>query len=327
MKRSHDTSSWRSIGGTLLFATVLFMFGGAAAAQGTYPQRPVQVIIGFPAGGSVDVMARTLVTAIAADLGQTFAIVNRDGASGTIGFGQVASAAPDGYTLGGGPTTPIAIAPHLMKNIKFGVGSFEYVCQSFENVFTIAVPLDSPLRSMAEVLAAARANPGKLSYGHSGIGTVPHLTVANFVHRSELNVSAVAYRGETGMLPDLVAGRLDFGAPSVALAVGQRVRVLAVFADSRHPAFPDVPTFAELGMPSMPPGLNGLFAPKGTPKEVLAVLERACERATQSEAFRAAAQRLSQRIVYLNGATFAERAQVDSQYKGELIKAINLKVE
>lgn len=312
---------------TLMIAAPLIAAGGATQAQTGYPERPVQVIVGFPAGGSVDVMARTLVAAVAADLGQTFSIVNRDGASGTIGFAQVAGAAPDGYTLGAGPTTPIAIAPHLMKSVKFGVSSFEYVCQSFENVFTIAVPIDSPLRSIADVLAAARANPGKLSYGHSGIGTVPHLTVANFVHRGDLNVSAIAYRGETGMLPDLVAGRLDFGAPSVALAVGQRVRVLAVFADSRHPAFPDVPTFAELGMPSMPPGLNGLFAPKGTPRDVLAVLERACERATQSEAFRAAAQRLSQRIVYLNGATFAERALAYHQYKGELIKAINLKAE
>ena len=300
---------------------------GAAQAQTGYPQRAVQVIIGFPAGGSVDVMARTLVAAVAAQLGQTFAVINRDGASGTIGFGQVAGAPPDGYTLGAGPTTPISIAPHLMKNIRFGVNSFEYVCQSFENVFTIAVPLDSPIRSVAEILATARANPGKLSYGHSGIGTVPHLTVANFVYRSAIDVAAIAYRGEAAMLPDLVAGRLHFGAPSVALAVGQKVRVLAVFSDSRHPAFPDVPTFAELGMASMPPGLNGLFAPKGTPREVLDVLERACEQATQSESFRAVAQRLSQRISYLNGAAFAERALTDYRYKGELIKAIDIKLE
>ena len=311
----------------LLLAASFIASGAPAHAQSGYPQRPVQVIIGFPAGGSVDVMARTLVAAVAAQLGQTFAVVNRDGASGTIGFGQVANAPPDGYTLGAGPTTPIAIAPHLMKNIKFGVDSFEYICQSFENVFTIAVPLDSPIRSVDGILAAARASPGKLSYGHSGIGTVPHLTVANFVHRSGIGVSAIAYRGETAMLPDLVAGRLGFGAPSVALAVGQKVRVLAVFADSRHSAFPDVPTFAELGMPSMPPGLNGLFAPKGTPREVLAVLERACEQATQTESFRAIAQRLSQRISYLNGATFAERALADHRYKGELIKAIDLKAE
>ena len=300
---------------------------GAVQAQTNYPQRPVQVIIGFPAGGSVDVMARNLVTAINAQLGGSFVVVNRDGSSGTIGFGQVAAAPPDGYMLGAGPTTPISIAPHLIKNIKFGPESFEYICQSFENVFTIAVPLDSPFRSVADIIAAARANPGKLSYGHSGIGTVPHFSIANFVYRSNLNVAAIPYRGETGMLPDLIAGRLDFGGPSVALAIGQKVRVLAVFADGRHPAFPDVPTFAELGMPSMPPGLNGLFAPKGTPKEVLAVLERACEQAVQTEAFKAVAQKLSARIVYLNGAAFAERALADYKYKGELIKVLDIKID
>ena len=296
-------------------------------AQSAYPQRPVQVIVGFPAGGSVDVMARNLVTAINAQLGGSFVVVNRDGSSGTIGFGQVAAAPPDGYLLGAGPTTPMSIAPHLIKNIKFNVDSFEYICQSFENVFTIAVPIDSPFRSVADIIAAARANPGKLSYGHSGVGTVPHFSLANFVHRSNLNVAAIPYRGETGMLPDLIAGRLDFGGPSVALALGQRVRVLAVFADGRHPAFPDAPTFAELGMPSMPPGLNGLFAPKGTPKEVLAALERACEQAVQTEAFKTAAQKLSARVVYLNGAAFAERAAADYKYKGELIKVLNIKID
>ena len=129
------------------------------------------------------------------------------------------------------------------------------------------------------------------------------------------------------MFVDLIAGRVNFGSPSVALAVGQRVRVLAMFADSRHPAFPEAPTFQELGMPSMPPGFNGLFAPKGTPREVLAVLERACERAVQTESFLSTAQRLSQRIAYLNGAAFAERALADFRYKGEIIKSLDIKVE
>jgi len=266
--------------------------------------------------------------ALAAQLGQPLVVVNRDGMSGTIGFGVLANARPDGYTLGAGPTTPISIAPHLLSDVKYGVESFEYICQSFENVFTISVPLDSPFRSMTELVAAARANPGKLNYGYSGIvGSVPQLSVANFLYRSGLEVSAIPYRGEPAMLTDLVAGRIHFGAPGVAVAIGQRVRVLAVFADSRHPAFPEAATFAELGMPSMPPGFNGLFAPKGTPREVLVVLERACEQAVQSETFRAAAQKLGQRVAYLNGAQFAERAQEDYRYKGELIKALKIRID
>lgn len=296
-------------------------------AQAPYPARPVQAIVGFSAGGTVDVMARALVSAMSSILGQTITITNREGAAGTIGFGQVAGAAPDGYLLAAGPTTPISIAPHLMKNLQFGAESFEYVCQSFENVFTVSVPLNSPHRTVADLIAAARTNPGKLTYGHSGVGTVPHLSVANLAQRSGADMTAVAYKGENPMLPDVVSGRLDFGALSVGVAIGQKVRVLAVFADGRHPSYPEAPTFTELGMPSMPPGLNGLFAPKGTPRAVMAMLERACEQAVASESFRATAQRLNQRVAYLPGAAFAERTVADAKYKGELIRALGIRVE
>ena len=317
--------------GLLLRATMAAMLfaviADAARAQTAYPARAVQVIVGFPAGGSVDVMARNLVAAMSAQLGQQFVVVNRDGASGTVGFGQVAGARPDGYTLGAGPTTPISIAPHLIKDVRYGVDSFEYICQSFENVFTVAVPPESPFRTINDLIAAARASPGKLSFGHAGVGTVPHLSVANLAYRENVDLTAVAYRGEAPMLLDLIAGRVSFGTPSVGVIVGRNLRVLAVFADRRHSAYPDAPTFSELGLPSMPPGLNGLFAPKGTPPEVLSVLERACEQATQSETFRTAAQRLSQPIVFLKGTAFAEVARTDYRYKGELIKALNVKAE
>jgi len=317
----------RDIAAASGFALAGLIAAGAACAQGAYPARPVQVIIAFPPGGSVDVMGRHLVAGISALLGQPFVVVNREGASGSIGFGQLAAARPDGYTLGAGPTTPISIAPYLMKDVKYGVGSFEYICQSFENVFTISVPPESRFRSIDDLISAARASPGKLSYGHSGIGTVPHLAVSNLAYRLGLDLVAVAYRGETLALMDVLAGRHDFGAPSVAVVAGQKMRVLAVFADRRHPAFPDAPTFSELGMPSMPPGLNGLYAPKGTPPEILSALERACERTTQSEAFRAGAQRLHQPVVFLNRAAFSERAMTDYRYKGEVIELLGIKAE
>jgi tripartite-type tricarboxylate transporter receptor subunit TctC len=183
---------------TLLVAVsaALTMTASVAAdpAQPTlsYPARPVQVIVGYSAGGNVDVMARNLAAAMGEQLRQQFVVVNRDGASGAIGFGLLANATPDGYTLGGGPTTPISIAPHLMKDLKYGVNSFEYICQSFENVFTVAVPAESPLRSIGDLIAAARANPGKLTWGHSGVGTVPHLSVANLAYRTSTDMIPIA---------------------------------------------------------------------------------------------------------------------------------------
>lgn len=297
-------------------------------AQSAYPAKPVQVIVGFPAGGSVDVMARNYIAVISAQLGQQFIVVNRDGASATIAFAALANAKPDGYTIGAGPTTPITNAPHLMKGIKYNLDSFEYVCQVFENVFTIGVPQDSPLRSIQDLIAAARANPGKLSYAHSGIGTVPHLAIASFALRVGIQVSAVAYRGEAPLLPDLIAGRVDFGGPAVSSVAGRsQLRALGVFADYRHPAFPDVPTFAELGIPTLPPGLNGLYAPKGTPVDVLQTLERACEAATNTESFRAIAQKLNQPVVFLDRAAFTKRAAEDYRIKAELIKTLDISAQ
>lgn len=304
---------------------MLLAYALPAPAQTAYPARPVQVIVGFPAGGSVDVMARNYIAVLSAQLGQQFVVVNRDGASGTIAFATLANAKPDGYTLGAGPTTPITNAPHLMKDIKYSLDSFEYVCQVFENVFTIGVPQNSPLRSIQDLIAAARANPGKLTYAHSGIGTVPHLAIASFALRVGIEVSAVAYRGEAPLLPDLIAGRVDFGGPAVSSVAGRpQLRALGVFADYRHPAFPDVPTFAEMGVPTLPPGLNGLFAPKGTPVEILQTLERGCEAVTKSDTFRAAAQKLHQPVVFLDRAAFAKRAAEDYRIKAELVQTLKI---
>jgi len=157
----------------LLTAACSMASMGFAQAQTSYPVRPVQVIVGFPASGSVDLMARRGAAEMSSLLGQNFVVVNRDGASGTIGFSMLASARPDGYILGGGPTTPISNAPHFMKGLKYTVDSFEYICHTFENVFAIVVRPESPLKSVQDLIATARANPGKINFASSGIGTGP----------------------------------------------------------------------------------------------------------------------------------------------------------
>jgi len=311
----------------LVCGGLLTVFAGNVGGEDGYPTRPVQVIVPYSAGGISDVMSRSLAAGLSTLLGQQFVVVNRDGASGTIGFGRLAVASPDGYTLGAGPTTPISVGPHIMPSVKYGVDSFEYVCQTFENIFTITVPAQSPYRSIDELIAEIRARPHTLTYGHSGVGSVPHLSVANFARHTGLDVIATAYRGDAALLPDLLSGRLQFGAPSVGGVVGRNVRVLAVFAERRHPAFPDAPTFAELRMPSMPAGLNGLYAPKRTSPNILQKLERACEQVAQSESFRTTAAQLFQPVVFLKSSAFAEVARNDFRYKGELIRALNISAE
>lgn len=304
----------------IAFAPIAF----EAGAQ-KWPARPIEMIIPFPAGSGVDVIGRAVASALAEQSGQQVVVNNRDGASGTIGFNALAAVAPDGNTIGFGPTTPIANAPYLVKGVRYGVDSFDYVCQIFENVFTIAVAPQSKFRSIQDLIAAARDNPGKLTYGHAGTGTIPHLAVENFAEALKLKFQPVPFRGDAPVLPTLLKGDIDFGAPAISTIHGQNFRPLLIFWQARHAAYPDVPTARELGASSdVPPGHNGLYAPSGLPIAIKTALERHCADAVKSEVVRQIIANTGQSIRYLNGADFRAQTTADYQFKGELIRRLGL---
>jgi tripartite-type tricarboxylate transporter receptor subunit TctC len=308
---------------TAACAVALAMCGTAQAQS--WPARPVEMIIAFAAGGGVDIIGRAMAQALGEELHQSVVVVNRDGAAGTLGFGQLAAAAADGYTLGFGPTTPISNAPYLVKGVRYQVDSFDYLCQVFENVFTMAVMADSKLKSARDLLAAAAASPGMLTYGHSGIGSIPHLSVENLADSLKLKFTAVPFRGDGALLPVVLKGDLDFAAPAVSSIRGQNIRPLVMFSDARHSAAPDVPTAKELGVATaVPPGFNGLYAPKGLPAETKAALERACAAAIRSLAVTRATANTGQTVSYLTGAQFHARTAADTKFKGELIHRLGL---
>jgi tripartite-type tricarboxylate transporter receptor subunit TctC len=298
-----------------------------AQAQ-NWPARPIEMIIPYPAGGGVDIIGRSVAAAMSEQFGQSIVVVNRDGAGGTLGFNALAAAPPDGYTLVAGPSTPITSAPYLVKGIRYQVDSFDYICQVFENVFSIAVTATSKFKSVQDLFLAATENPGKLTYGHAGVGQIPHLSVSNLADALKLKFQGVPFRGDSAMLPVLLKGDLDFAAVALSSIHGQSIRALAVFADERHPAVPDVPTAKELGVAtSVPPGFNGLYAPKGLPAEVRTSLERACAYAVRSEAVGQATAKTGQTIRYLTGAQFHARTATDHKFKGELIRRLGLEIQ
>jgi len=318
-------------GAGLALATAIAIGAGAAAAQTTtqnWPARPIEMIVAFAAGGGVDIVGRAVGAAIGEQVGQSVVVVNREGAAGTLGFGALAAAAPDGYTLGAGPTTPIANAPYLIKGVRYDVESFDYICQVFENVFTMTVAPDSKFKTAQDLFSAAAKDPGKLSYGHAGIGTIPHLSVENLGEALKVKFTQVPFRGDAPMLPVLLKGDLDFGAAAVSSIRGQNFRPLVVFSDQRHPAYPDAPTAKELGVPHpVPPGHNGVFAPKGLPAEVRAMLERACAAAMRSATVAQATANTGQSVRYLTGAEFHAQTVADARFKGELIRRLGLDVK
>jgi tripartite-type tricarboxylate transporter receptor subunit TctC len=304
---------------------------GAAQTGGApkWPSKQIEMIIAFPAGSGVDVIGRSLAAAISKEIGQNVVVLNRAGAAGTLGFGALASAAPDGHTIAFGPTTPVANAPYLVKGVRYNVESFSYLCQVFENVFTIAVGPQSKVKSAQELFAAAKAYPGKLTYGHAGLGTIPHLSMENLAEALKLRFVSVPFAGDAPLVPALLRGEVDFAATAVSTIRPQpAIRPLTIFSDRRHPAYPDIATAKDLGVATgVPPGHNGLFAPRGLPGDVRSALERACVAILKQEAVRKVMASTGQTIEYLDGAAFHAQTVDDYKSKGELIKRLGLGVQ
>lgn len=291
-----------------IFAAVLASGIALAAHAQDYPAKSVQMLLGFSAGGSVDIMARGVAEEMSALLGQRFIVVNREGASGVVAMSAVAAAAPDGYVLGIGPATPLTNVPHVQPTLSYKLESFEYVCQTFRNDFTVAVRAQSPYTSLQQLLDAAKQNPGKLSYGHAGHASIPHLAAVDLLQKAGASALDVPFKGDAAMLPALLGGQVDFGIPSVLSAAGQkeRLRVLHVF-----------------GPPNQ--GLNGVFAPKGVSKEILRKLEAACEKAVKSPKLAELAKRYHSSPDHLGAADFARAVADDYRRKGELIKTLPIR--
>jgi len=304
-------------------AAALLVMAGSASAQ-KYPSRTIEVIIPFAAGGGVDLIGRSVATSLAEQFGQSVVVQNRDGAGGTIGFGALASASPDGYTLGFGPSTPIANAPYLVKGVRYNPESFEYICQVFENPFSIAVGPNSPYKTIQDLLAAAKDKA--LNFGHAGLGSIPHLSVENFAHAMNAKVQHLPFRGDAAMLPVLMKGDLDFGAPALSSIRGNdKIRPLVVFSEKRSPNYPDVPTAREVGLTTaVPPGQNGLYAPKGLPAEVKEALEKACANAVKSDGVLKVVGNTGSSVSYMDGKQFHDQTVADYKFKGELIKRLGL---
>ncbi len=305
---------------TLISLLILFGVTGVAAQD----KRHVEVILPYAAGGGVDAMGRAFAREASQLTGQNWVVVNRDGGAGTIGFTALTRAAPDGQTLVFSPASALTNSPFLMKTMPFRLDQVEPVCQVFENVFTLAVRQESPIKTMQDLVARAKAAPGTVSYGHAGNGSVPHLGVAAVEKELGIELNGIPFKGDGPMLPQLLGGQLDAAAPALSSIKGKGLRVLAVLSDKRHPGMPEVPSLTELGYPSVIPGLNGVYAPAGTPPETLSKLQALCQKVLESDGFKQSAQSLQQVPAFLTAAQFKERIQKTYRLHADLIPRLNL---
>jgi tripartite-type tricarboxylate transporter receptor subunit TctC len=252
----------------------------AVRAQDGYPNRPVRLIVPYPPGGSADPPARLLAQRLGALWGQPVVVENRSGASGMIGAEAVARAAPDGYTIGLGNIQTHALNVAQFRRMPYDpVSDFEPIALVAATPHAIAAPATSPARTVAELAALIRRRPGSLTYGSPGPGSSAHLIAELWLRREGLNATHAAYRGAAPVVNDLLGGALGFAVstlPGVASqAEAGRLRLLAVTSERRQPAFPDVPTFAEIGLgEAAMEAWFAILAPARTPRPIVERISR-----------------------------------------------------
>lgn len=279
----------RGIGVAALTAAVFSL--GLPAAQAAYPEKPIRIVVPFAPGGGTDLISRTLAHEMSKELGQSVIIENKPGAGTIIGTDAVAKSAPDGYSLVMS-TLAHAVNPSMMAKLPYSTDKdFAPVMLIGRSPNILVVKPDSAYKSVKDILAAAAANPGKLTFASQGNGTSAHLSGELFKHLGKVDLTHVPYRGAGPALTDLLGGQVDmmFG---TAAAVGTflesgKLRAIAVTTAERSPAHPTLPTVAEGGLPGfLAESWYGLYAPAGTPPEVIARLNEAARKAAQSETFR-----------------------------------------
>ncbi|MCP3020078.1 Bug family tripartite tricarboxylate transporter substrate binding protein [Cupriavidus basilensis] len=259
-----------------LAATLALLALSTSALAQSYPTRPITWIVPFAAGGPTDALARNIADRVGRDLGQPVLIENQAGAGGTIGAGKAAKATPDGYTFLVGHMGYMAAAPSLYKKLSYDpVKDFEGVFRFPDTPLVLLVGANSKFKTVQDLVAFASANPGKLNFGNAGVGSTSHLVAAMFAQQARIKVTPVSYKGAGPALTDVMGGQVDgmFDQTNTALpqVKGGKVVAVAQTAKLRVPQFPGVPTVAETVVPNFEASTwYGLYAPKGTPKDVIA---------------------------------------------------------
>ena len=316
----------------LLFAALAFACA-FTTARAEYPDRPIRLIVPQAAGSATDNAARLLAAVLGPELGQSILVEDRPGGALTIGLDLVAKSPPDGYTLGMGPIGALAITRHMVKQLPYVIErDFQPIAVIARGQMMLAVSPQLPVNSVKELIAYAKAHPGKLTNASSSNGSPGHVGAELFKFMTASHIVHVPYRGGALAIQDLMAGRVDVmfeSLQSIAqFAQAGKVHALAVSADHRSPAFPDLPTVAEAGVPGYDAATwTGVIAPAGVPREIVDKLNIAINTALKSPAF---LMKFSTTGDEPGGGTpeeFATLIKADSAKWGELIARAGITLE
>lgn len=301
-----------------VMAAIAFAFASAGHAQG-WPERPIQMVVPFGAGGTTDIMARLLQEEMASALGGSIVVVNTAGAGGAIAMAQVARARPDGYTLAMTAVGPQVIQPER-RNTGYTPDSFDYVCGTYDVPVMTFVAADSPHADLKSLAAWGKANPAKMNYGSPAIGSVPHISMLSLMQQQGVEALHVPYKSSADMIVPLKSGQIVAFNDTPSVGTQYQLRALVALADAPAPGYESVPTAKSLGIPVRATVWGGVVAPKGLPADVRARLEAACQKATETARYRARAQAANNPLVFRNGEQFRGFVMAEHEKFARVVK-------
>ncbi len=317
-----------------MMAGVLGMVAGGAVLASGYPSKPVRVIVPYVAGGAADITARVIAQKLSVSMGATFVVENKPGANGMIGTDFVAKAAPDGYTLLLDASGPLVVNPSLYKKTPYDpVADLAPISQITSYQYVLVVPQQSPIRSVDDLIAAARAMPGQVSYGSAGVGAGGHLAGELLAVTTQTQLAHIPYKGNAQALTDVLGGQLSFTFDTVVTATPHlrsgKLRGYAVTGPRRAPGLPDIPTMEELGYKDfVVTQFQGLLAPAGTDPAILSRLhEEVVKAARQPDVIQKLQTEGGNEIVAGTPQEFARLIQEDLQRYRKLIADAHVQAE
>ncbi len=315
----------------VLFAAA-FAFAPLHPAQAqAWPTKPVRIIVNTSSGTGVDLLTRAFAPRLAATFGQPFVVENRVGAAGNIGLEAVTRSAPDGYTLLHAPGGPLVIGVHLYKLSFDVVNDLVPIVPTWHTPLSLVIRPGLPLRSVAELIAYARANPGKLNYGSSGSGSAVHLAAVMMAHAAKVQITHVPYKGVPQALLALLSGEIDFyfdpGPANQYIKSGKVLLLAVAAAAARSPFFPDTPTMAEAGTAVDMDIATGMFARAGTPREIVTQLNREVARILKTAEITTLLTGLGGRAMFASPEEFAAKLKSERERFGAIVREANIRAD
>jgi tripartite-type tricarboxylate transporter receptor subunit TctC len=322
---------WNRTGAALAALFGVWVSAGQAAAQtvSNWPARPVKVIVPYAPGGSTDNAVRPVVDRLSQAFGQQFVVENKGGASGTVGTEAGIRSAPDGYTFFVVPVATATIVPAARKMSYDAFKDMVPVSRIFDNTLVVAIHPSIPAQTMQEFVAYTKANPGKLAFGSSGLGTMTQMVCELTKASGKLDMLHVPYRGGGEALTDFLAGHVQVFCEGNVMphAKAGKARLLAVADTERHPEFPDVPMLKEIWPEADAVSWGGLFAPVGTPDPIIRRMSAEIQKIAKDQELRAQMQRVAVRPAGSTPEELASELKKDWDRYSRLVKELDIKLD